>query len=589
MDTVSDLPFTLLFTKAYEFPMVMKCTHFYNSESDALNNHEPTVIIEENDPIDITFNAPPGSRLYLDALDIIPIDYGCKIDEEGRIFHDPTDAPLPLYRINDNEFDELRVDNFLMEIKLPDHSYFGWVCIQPKLLSISEWEIMIRDLEKEAAGLSQDIVQKNIGFGDLESISIPPKQLRQFLIFTKHASRFLAALYDITNKPHFNIKTEYIEAEREKDVNKDTKSIRMDLQRPNFGRYILAPQKQINYDTRDNRQLKKIIKYCFERIREFHNTVEHLLNEQLQDSPYTSSSQYKIKYQRNLQQYEEKSNKLMKMVNIISNQDWYREVSDFSDGRSSHSFALDPSFAFIDKVYRELKNEEFSVKIDPVYSFSRKKSSQLYEVWCFLTVCRILGQKYNYDENEIFEQAGDGLLFAQLKSGKQIAFNDEQVRILVSYDRKVPTSARNCSLESDPFYYDPIDDEGTVHNRPDIRVDIYSISQKTYLGSTVIECKYRKIRNFYKNSTYNSREQIESYYSYAASEFYFNDLSKQHNVLPVLKVMVVTPDSSTLPRGRRKENIKIYKLRPGDAESIDIIKNALLEVINDRIKVINTR
>ena len=73
----------------------------------------------------------------------------------------------------------------------------------------SEWEIMVVDLENAAIGLSQDIIQKNIGFGKLDSIAIPPKQLRQFLIFKKRAACFLIALYDIADNPRFSIETVY--------------------------------------------------------------------------------------------------------------------------------------------------------------------------------------------------------------------------------------------------------------------------------------------------------------------------------------------------------------------------------------------
>ena len=128
------LPFTLEFIKEYENAVVIPCSLFYDNVDDAQKSSIPTISFQENDPISIVFHAPADGRLYLDALDVIPGEYGCTLDYDGRIYYGASDKVLPLYKLDGNEFDELRVDNFLIEVKTEGKSYFGWLRVEPKQL-----------------------------------------------------------------------------------------------------------------------------------------------------------------------------------------------------------------------------------------------------------------------------------------------------------------------------------------------------------------------------------------------------------------------------------------------------------------------
>lgn len=580
MGIVSDLPFCLDFVVEYEnYPLVKKCSLFFDCVEDALNSTEPTVVIQENDPVSIMLTSEKQCRLYLDALDIVPIEYGCQLDNEGRVFFEADGSKLPLYQPG-KEFDELRVDNFLMEVIQDDLHVYGWLKICPKQLIQSEWEMMVSDLEHEAIGLAQDIVQRNIGMGDLSGLAIPPKQLRQFLIFQKRAQRFLAALHDIAENPRFSIRTEYVQVERNRDVATDVRSIREGLRKPDYSNSVMAPRKVVCYDTPENRQLKKIVKYCTACIREFNATIKSLQRNaeaMTQHIPYMSTSQYRLIYERNLNQYRDTSEKLIKMAGVIASKEWYKSVSDTTDGRGTHAFALDPCFAYIDKVYRELREEEFKIQIDPAYSFSWKKSSHLYEVWCFITICRALGKNFFCDLDSLISRAGDGLLFPQLQSGKQVLFSNDDCLLRVAYDRRIPSHTDMCSIETDPYYTDG------VHNRPDIRIDIYHNNRQLYLGSIVIECKYRRIKNFYRNGTHNSREQISAYYDEAQTTLYFGRLAEIHDIRPVLRVFAVTPDDAALPRGLRDKHVLVRKMRPGCNAEIEDLRKEILGLIEGQV------
>ncbi|MBQ7278825.1 MAG: DUF2357 domain-containing protein [Clostridia bacterium] len=586
MAIVSDLPFTLVFQIEYvKNPVDYPCKLFYDTPEEALNSDTVTVCIKENDPVSILFTGESSDRLYLDALDIIPIQYGCEIDDEGRIFHYASEEPIPLFRYEENQFDELRVDSFLIDVVAQGQHYYGWLKIEPKMLSSDEWEIMVSDLEDEANGLAQDIVQRNIGCGNLTSLAIPPRQLRQFLLFRERASRFLSSLYDIAEFPRFAIITEYVDVDRSKEVRMDAKAIGIELRKPNRDRFVKAPQKSISYDTKNNRHLKRMVNYCFSRIDEFHGTVNALLeaiDRQSQNSPYQSSTRYREVFKRNLQQYYETSKKLARIERIIANKEWYKEVSEESAEGATHSFALDPCFAYIEKVYRELKEDRFTVQIDPNYSFSWKKSSQLYEIWCLISICRMLVERYDFvDEDTLIKRAEYGVLFPYIESGTQLHFENDNSLLLISYDRKIPKRMNQCTLERDPFCYDSTDTEYSIHNRPDIRIDIFFKPGNSYIGSVIVECKYRSIKNFLGGNSYNSKEQIISYYELSKTELYFNNLAKWHDVRPVQRVIVVTPDiSKTVSRSK---HVKIKTLRPGDDKGIQELSKELFSIIDDRV------
>ena len=96
-------------------------------------------------------------------------------------------------------------------------------------------------------------------------------------------------------------------------------------------------------------------------------------------------------------------------------------------------------------------------------------------------------------------------------------------------------------FEKHPFY------TISKKNRPDITIDAYSKITHNYIGSIILECKYRKLSSYWFNplkdtmrkASASSRPQILSYYNDTRSRFYRYNVRNGH---PIDHVIVLTPD-----------------------------------------------
>ena len=121
-------------------------------------------------------------------------------------------------------------------------------------------------------------------------------------------------------------------------------------------------------------------------------------------------------------------------------------------------------------------------------------------------------------------------------------------------------------------------------------VHIYDIQEQWYLGTIIIECKYRKLNSFWtENSPRSSRGQLEAYYNNARSRILFGGIGELLNMRPVTKVIVLTPDD--LGDGQEQTDfgvlVKSFKASESD-EMVNELKTVLMSEINqikDRCKL----
>lgn len=114
------------------------------------------------------------------------------------------------------------------------------------------------------------------------------------------------------------------------------------------------------------------------------------------------------------------------------------------------------------------------------------------------------------------------------------------------------------------------------HVQPDIVLHIYQ--EAVYLGSIVVECKYRKVNSFWNGSTMSSREQIMSYWHGSKSCYFMGKIGKLLDVRPVKCVYVLTPDETCEEKMDGK--IQLTSVRPGN----DVSLEHLYQSIEDRIE-----
>lgn len=572
MDTVSKLPFILKIND-------LDLKHFSTTEEEIYSEEFSTIKIVENEEVTIFFNsADKSARLYLDALDILPDGNNVMVDEEGRIFRPASNTDFPLYRHGD-DYDALRVDAFRLCVLCEGRKYFSLLEVLPKQLSICEWTMMRDDLENEIRGLAQDIVWRNIGLGSEKDGAIPPQKLYTFFVMQKYASKVLPALIALQNAPKYEITTSYVEEDSSRAVRMDAVTVRRYLHRGSSEAKYSVPVKQLSFDIQENRLLKRIVAIYDHELAQFILTIEGIV-EYRKHSKMREHKQYQILYEQGLNEFLDTARKLRKITAIIKTQDWYQTVGPLRDGAIPHAFALDSRYGILYKMYEDLRNPSFKIQLDPRYSYSWKKSSSLYEMWCYIKICRAFAAKYDILGNRWNLRYESGLLFPYLANGVTMSFEDEKIQIDVIFDQFVPSKPSQSKLHAHPFY--------TVgkHKRPDITIDIYTRKDDWYIGSIILECKYRKLSSFWSdNPDWSSKSQIQSYYTDAKSDLAYGGLGGILDARPVQAVIVLTPDLMGDGKCAPNINTRIKVLKPDAAdESLSSIMQIIEEKIDDRIR-----
>ena len=581
MDTAYNLPF-----QAYLIvnPNTSAQKIDFGPWGDIQLSHEPEedcATIKENDEMDLYFNSTDKeARLYLDALECCPSSNRIMVDDEGFVYCTPGEEVIKLYR-SDSSYDALRVDVLQISVMCGLNSYFSFLKIAPKQLSLEEWKIMRDDLETEIQGLAQDIVRRNIGLGDEVKGLLPPDDLYAFLIINKNAHAIMSALLDIKDKPKYKLKKRYEEVDESKNREIDTETVKKYLQRGALNHTLLVPRRDIVYDIQENRLLKKIVKAYDEKLAHFIDVIYSTLNYRKQRlTRYPKHSLYDEKYIQGLESYLATAEKLKKITNIIKSAEWFQTVKNPEDMFIPHSFAVDSRYGSLYRMYSEMNKRNFSVQLDPQYSYSWKKSSSLYEMWCYICICRSFLQEYTEVGLRVQDIFMKDHLFPFLKSGTKILLENEDSAVEIIYDSVLPKKSEQVKLYGHPLYITG------KHTRPDICINMYAKKSGWYVGSFIIECKYRSLKAFWYGNTWSSREQIKAYHNDSKSPLFFNGfLDLFTSSRPVLHVFTFTPDIFD-EREYSDDQVTLLTFRPTrDRNIVEKVCERLIDEVSNAVKL----
>jgi hypothetical protein len=275
------------------------------------------------------------------------------------------------------------------------------------------------------------------------------------------------------------------------------------------------------------------------------------------------------------------AHKLRKITGILKTQDWYLQVSELSNSYIPHSFVLDTRYNVLYQMYLEIKNKEFRIALDPMFSYTWKRSSYLYEMWCYVKICRLLSCDFKMFEDDWKIIFSDKILFPFLETGKTVRFENEDTLFQVIFDK--PLSFLHSETDNEnPLFIAKQADYAKTHNRPDILINIFDKRNNWYIGSIVIECKYRKMNSFFSNTSQRSSlEQLEAYYNNARSEYLYGKIGKRMNIRPVRKVLVVTPDIVGDGKTKADFNIGVKGFKPTEGA---LFEDNLLQEIRSQIE-----
>ena len=160
-------------------------------------------------------------------------------------------------------------------------------------------------------------------------------------------------------------------------------------------------------------------------------------------------------------------------------------------------------------------------------------------MWCYISICRFLINSFPSVQSDFDSVFLSDQLFPYLQSGTKICVSDETCFVEVIYDNPLPKKSAGVRQHITPLY---MTGQTGSHYRPDICINVYHQKSNWYIGTIIIECKYRKLTSFWEGNTWNSRNQVITYHNDSKSNIYYGGIGFFRTIRPVKNVLVFTPD-----------------------------------------------
>lgn len=470
--------------------------------SNSPNNISTIYELDENVPIDLKIKVSDGDKVYLDGLDSIDYYSNCSftdIDENQELYIN-NNADIFFYTNLDESISYIP-GYYMIRLVHNDKNYYSYLHIIPKYLSDDEYNNMILDLENIAEGLSQDNYRYFHGISNMRSISNSNRQLD---ILRKYFKDFQNVIFSLNNEPRSEISSVY------KWSNNITSSLdyRSTIKMSSNPRKnkVYCKHHILNINTIDNIILKNNI-----------NKINIIIN-----------SLYDMFHSKLLKDYSI-------LIDNFLLRSWIKDVdSKMNIQNNIGSNLMNHNYNFIKELVNSLENVNIlknSANRD--FSYIQKSSQRLYEIWGFVRVVNTfikMGFRPK-SENSLNDIIGENILDniqKGLKHSKTVEIeknihNDLNLKVNVIYNSTISNDPKSKHIYTN-----------SNHNRPDIRMDFFD-TKGTFIGSSIIDTKYRKKMNILDKSSKGSISQLKDYSDSIRSndEFLSNDYDT--HILKILK------------------------------------------------------
>lgn len=500
----------------------------------------PTISVKENEGVDLLFRSEDmGAKLYLPCLDAALDQRFVKSDAAG----DYITRSERLFRLCGGGQEGLLVERMVFFVEAEGRRYYGNFAVQPRQLEASEWQLMQQELEEEFEGLSRVWKKGAEGRGIGGEQALPLRAFRDLERLEAQESKVFAAMRDIMEQPRYAIKTSYEKEPVQAGGRVDAKSMRSNLARGGISHVQLIPKKRLDYDIDENRMLRRMAEGILAKLVGF---LKYTEDEQLSGG--------------RMREFAETVRRYRHLLNTLCNMPWYREISARQVYAVSQAMLADNRYYIVYCLYLSLERDHLGVTMQEIYRLSYQKSSLLYELWCYFKLRHVLEDFATESAREESYEVGEGGGLS-LRDGSRVCFENETVRLALVYNQTL--GERGSDPARDPLYF-ATSHNGRNHNHPDLLLHIFSKKTGWYIGSIILECKYRKIRQICEGER-SSLGQLETYYKNACSDEIYGGIGKLLRTNPVCGVMALTPDTSTAPFRSDHFPLETFALRPGKA------------------------
>lgn len=592
------IPITLQFVMSGE---VTSSLTFHTLYDVLLPNQQPEVFINEGMSI--------GVRFYIDEeIKHLP---NASLQIETSLYNDngKTDTikiPIQfencitwLFQYNRNEEFPWRLGIYRVTLIYEGTTYYTFFGVNPIHLNKQQVTRIHNFLKQELDSLCYDLVFSN------HSQSIDhflDERTEWYFIYTKWLKRHEDLIYQLLMQLCRNVKgytkTTYLEQPMlRKQDHKTTRwqytTKGISVNKGNHPMiFYLNKQKELDINTAENRWVKNTMVSWASLIKEAVRQMQQKYNEQknniakleqlLQEENANKEAIKKVRnialsvkeaYQTRITDLSRKKKELEKFAQYlymsinIAQRVYYQfsYVLTQTDYRFIERGTKRPvikdytAHLFIDLFekgqikLRGLENEENTLV--PVL----KPTWQLFELYVLFNVIRIFKEiGYTLKTNLQDQFTPKREFIGAFDDGEFFVLENETSFIEIWYEKQV-TIIEIAEKQGEAFWVD--DRSGVVC--PDIRVDYYKKNEKDeeFMGSLIIECKHRKLRDLYLPNSYSSTEaQIGKYRNILyLRENAHRNLRERSAVNHVLCVFSGTEEDPLETKGRRG---KFYRLFP---------------------------
>ncbi len=590
-----ELPFRLAFIVGNS-EMPQEISAFYKSEEE-LYHVSPSIEVLEYLQVAAVFECDDlQAKLYIEGIDELVSKF--VQEEDGRAFINPANEPLLLFSHDDYP---LIPAYYQIVVETKGEFYYAVLHVKPIHVSEVAWEIMRDDLENILSGLAMDLVFRNLGFNKTAGgvAPLPPYSLFAFLVINKNFSNVMSVLTDLMTKVNFRLRKQYQEKPVSSGAVVDDRSFRYRLRRPEKTEIIMSPIKLLDYDLQENRWIKQIVFFVIRTLEEFLNAAEQqmkVIQQEMEDLVRFgegSSGQRKVKKKiiADIMVFCQRAKKMQAAFKMLESAPWYSSVSQLRSGDVPAVLFMDSRYRILYKIYQQIKQNEAVVVLDKTYAYQWKRTDKLYEIWCFIQICKTLS-------NLGFEICGGWLtdielniskvLVPAISPGTNVKFIKDNVVIRVLYDSEIPYMFDETEHDSNPIYI------ADGHNKPDIKLDVYI--DNDYSGSLLMDAKYKRPSKFWEEEKLKTHwrppvmKQLTCYGTQCRSRHLYGN--NPLNIPPVTEVWVIYPmDASRRYNDRffHTQNIRFICLYPNAPNSLEERLKVCIQEFQNRATIYRQR
>lgn len=534
------------------------------------------VQVTENRDVSVRFEGNADYRLYMDGLDTLK-EEAVSEDADGEVYLKPSQRETTLFSYQERDgYYPFIPGYYRIRVVGGEKTYYSFLRVNPKQVTKEQWESMRDELESTVVGLAQDLVRRNSNIESFGDSPIPATYMRQWFILDKHKGSLINAMEEILRSPRTKVEKTYevVPAARAKRL--DEGSIKYLAQHPDKKGLIKEPIPFISHELPENIWVLQMVKNISDKMKvfgEFLSSYRKSVIEEIDRAKqWHSDDGSTIRNKRNvLEQIEMMkgaSRRFLFASSRFLTENW---VEKLPTTRKPHpmplALSLDSRYRKVYQVYRELNNEEFSISLDPSYTYHWKRTDLLYEIWGYLQVILSLSSNevgfkplngWIYDEHI----NGNKFTVPSLLSGTTVELKKDDVTIKVVYEGELLTNRRDTSL-AHPLY------TSGVHTRPDCRLDIFD--KAGFIGSVLIDFKYRPAKYIWDERLIRTRQQtqtmkqLDSYSNQTRSSIFLKGkVPEGLPIRPVSEVWAVYPDKHGHQINREVDgfNIRMMDLTP---------------------------